>query len=465
MTMMTSPRALMAFAAPAAAVENPQSPAELVEAIGKRFEAFKEANDARLEEIAKGKGEDPVAREKVEKINAEIGDLQASLDAATKAIGRLTAGGGSGTDAESEAEANNARRFFALANDGEMPAEADVDAYRAYNRAFQAYIRRGDRAIKPDVQAALSVGADPEGGFWVRPDRTDQIVTRMFETSPMREVANIETIGTDTFEYPLDTNDATSGGWVAEKGSRTETATPDVGVGKIFAHEQYAEPRATQKILDDMQFDIEGWLVRKITDKLVRTENTAFITGNGTSKPRGFVDYGSAAVTTDDSSRSWGVLQYVPVGAAGAFPTISGGGADGASDPDGLITLIHKLKPSYRTNARWMMNRATVGEVRKLKDANGQYVWSMGNIQAGQPQQLLGYGIAEAEDMADIASDSYSIAFGDFRSGYTIVDRLGLRLLRDPFTTKGFVKFYVTKRVGGDVVDFDAIKLLKFAAS
>lgn len=464
MTMMISPRALMAFAAPAAA-ENPQTPAELVEAIGKRFEAFKEANDARLEEISKGKGEDPVAREKVEKINAEIGDLQAKLEATTKAIGRLTAGGAGAGDEGAQNEVSDARRFYALANAGEAPSQVDVDEYRAYCRAWHAYIRRGDLAIKPDVRAALSVGADPEGGFWVRPDRTDQIVTRMFETSPMREVANIETIGTDTFEYPLDTNDATSGGWVAEKATRSETATPDVGVGKIFAHEQYAEPRATQKILDDMQFDIEGWLVRKITDKLVRTENAAFVTGNGTSKPRGFVDYGSAAVTTDDASRSWGVLQYVPVGAAGAFPAISGGGADGASDPDALITIIHKLKPAYRTNARWMMNRATVGEVRKLKDANGQYLWSMGNIQAGQPQQLLGYGIAEAEDMADIASDSFSIAFGDFRSGYTIVDRMGLRLLRDPYTTKGFVKFYVTKRVGGDVVDFDAIKLLKFAAS
>lgn len=465
MTMMTSPRALMAFAAPAAAAENPQTPAELVEAIGKRFEEFKAANDARLDEIASGKGEDPVAREKVEKINTEIGDLQAKLDDTVKALGRLTVGGAAGGDEKAQKEANDARRFYALANDGEVPSQVDVDEYRAYCGAFHSYIRRGELAIKPDVRAALSVGADPEGGFWVRPDRTDQIVTRMFETSPMREVANIETIGTDTFEYPLDTNDATSGGWVAEKGTRSETATPDVGVGKIFAHEQYAEPRATQKILDDMQFDIEGWLVRKITDKLVRTENTAFVTGNGNSKPRGFVDYGSAAVTTDDDSRSWGVLQYVPVGAAGAFPTVSGGGADGASDPDALITLIHKLKPAYRTNARWMMNRATVGEVRKLKDANGNYIWSMGNIQAGQPQQLLGYGITEAEDMADIASDSFSIAFGDFRAGYTIVDRMGLRLLRDPYTTKGFVKFYVTKRVGGDVVDFDAIKLLKFAAS
>lgn len=465
MTMMTSPRALMAFAAPAAAVENPQTPAELVEAIGKRFEEFKAANDTRLEEIAKGKGEDPVARDKVEKINKEIGDLQARLEDTTKALGRLTVGGGAVNDKDAEAEAKHASRFYALVNDGVAPAEPNVDEYRAYCRAFHAYIRRGPDAIKPDVRAALSVGSDPEGGFWIRPDRTDQIVTRMFETSPMREVANIETIGTDTFEYPLDTNDATSGGWVAEKATRSETATPAVGVGKIFAHEQYAEPRATQKILDDMQFDIEGWLVRKITDKLVRTENTAFVTGSGVGQPRGFIDYGSAAATTDDASRSWGVLQYVPVGAAGAFPTVSGGGADGASDPDALITLIHKLKPGYRSNARWMMNRASVGEVRKLKDANGQYIWSMGNLQAGQPQQLLGYGIAEAEDMADIASDSYSIAFGDFRAGYTIVDRLGLRLLRDPFTTKGFVKFYVTKRVGGDVVDFDAIKLLKFAAS
>lgn len=464
MTNMTSPRALMALAGPASAAENPQSPAEIADAIGKRFEEFKAANDERFASIEKGLGEDPIVREKVEKLNAEIGDLQAMLDETTKAVGRLTAGGGSGGDGK-DVEASDARRFYALVNDGEAVANPDLDEYRAYSRAINTYIRRGDLAIKPDVRAALSVGADPEGGFWIQPDRTDQIVTRMFETSPMREVANIETIGTDTFEYPLDTNDATSGGWVAEKGARTETATPDVGVGKIFAHEQYAEPRATQKILDDMQFDIEGWLIRKISDKLVRTENAAFVTGNGSSKPRGFVDYGSSAVTTDDGSRDWGVLQYVPVGAAGAFPTISGGGADGASDPDALVTIIHKLKPSYRTNARWMMNRATVGEVRKLKDANGQYLWSMGNIQAGQPQQLLGYPITEAEDMADMTSDSISIAFGDFRSGYTIVDRLGLRLLRDPYTTKGFVKFYVTKRVGGDVVDFDAIKLLKFASS
>lgn len=465
MTMMTSPKALMAFAGPAAAAENPQTPAEIANAIGKRFEEFKAANDERLEKIEKGQGEDPVVRERVEKLNDEIGDLQAKLDDTVKSIGRLTAGGGGSGSEDDQKVANDARRFFTLANDGAIPAQPDVEEYLAFSKAMNTYIRRGGDAIKPDVRAALSVGADPEGGFWIQPDRTDQIVTRMFETSPMRDVANIETIGTDTFEYPLDTNDATSGGWVAEKATRSETSTPDVGVGKIFVHEQYAEPRATQKILDDMQFDIEGWLVRKTSDKLVRTENQAFVTGNGVSKPRGFISYGADAATTDDASRGWGVLQYVPVGAAGAFPVISGGAADGSSDPDALITLIHKLKPAYRMNARWMMNRATVGEVRKLKDANGQYLWSMGNIQAGQPQQLLGYPITEAEDMADITSDSFSIAFGDFRSGYTIVDRLGLRLLRDPFTTKGFVKFYITKRVGGDVVDFDAIKLLKFATS
>jgi HK97 family phage major capsid protein len=435
---------------------------ELVNKVASGFEQFKAANDDRLKQIeAKGKA-DPLTEEKVNKINKELGDHSAALDKLIKDVGRLTVGGNVGNSADAEKEIKNAARFYSFIRGENVPADSiKIEDYRGYRNAMGVYLRKGDRATPADIMAALSVGSDPNGGYWVVPERTDVMATRIFESSPIRQIAEVLTIGTDAYEMPTDTNDAVTGGWVSEQASRSETNTPEIGQHRIPVHEQYAEPRITQKLLDDAQFNVEAWLERKIADKMARDENSAFVSGNGVGKPKGFLGYGSAAVTTDDATRAWGKLQYVPTGAAGAFPHVTNEG----DDSDCLITIVHKLKPQFRANARWVMSRATAAEVRKLKDNDGNYRWSMGDIQKGQPSTLLGYPVTEAEDMTAIAADSFSIAFGDFMAGYLILDRLGFTVLRDPYTTKGYVKFYSRKRVGGDVQNFDAIKLLKFAAS
>jgi HK97 family phage major capsid protein len=424
------------------------------EQLGKAFHAFKEKNDERIDELKKNGVTDVVLKDHVDRINSEITELSTKVDKAIAQAGRPKLG--SNEDAETKLR-NEAATFFSLtAGKKVKPEEADVETYKSYVNTFETYLRRGDKGA--GIMNSMSVGSDPEGGYFVPATMDSRIVTRIFETSPMRTVADQITIGTDALEYPLDTNEGVSGGWVAEKESRSESDTPDVGTGRIPVHEQYSEPRVTQKLLDDAQIDVAAWLEGKTADKMIRTENTAFVSGTGVGKPRGFLDYASAAVTTKDASRAWGKLQYKPTGVSADF------GASG-SGSDELIDLVHTMKPQYRAGAVWTANRLTMAEVRKLKDGQGNYLWQMGNVQNGQPAQLLGFGIVEMEDMPDIAANIYAMAFANFKEGYQIVDRQGIRVLRDPYTAKPYVKFYMTRRVGGDVKNFDAIKLLKFGTS
>ena len=275
-----------------------------------------------------------------------------------------------------------------------------------------------------------------------------RIIERLYETSNMRGYASIETIGTDALEGFNDLDEATSG-WVGEKASRPETGTPGLGKWTIPVHEQYAMPKATQKLLDDSMFNIESWLSGKVADKFARTENSAFVSGDDILKPRGILDYPSN--TAADDTRDWGSFQH-----------INGGDAATLTDEDKLIDLVYALKSGWRGNANWFMNRNTVSTVRKLKDGDGNYLWQP-NFQVQQAGSLLGYGIAEFEDMPDIAANSVPIGFGDMRETYTIVDRTGTRVLRDPFTQKGFILFYTTKRVGGGALNFESLKFIKIA--
>ena len=327
---------------------------------------------------------------------------------------------------------------------------ADVSAYKS---AQDKYLRRGVNALSTEEQASLRVGSDPAGGHWVLPDRSGRIVKKVYESSPMREICAIQMIGTDALEGVYDDEEATSG-WVGETQTRTETDTAGIDTYRIPVHEIYAEPRITQKLLDDAAFNVEAWHAEKVSTRFVRQENAAFVTGNGVLKPRGFLD--RTVVTTDDATRARGELQYVPSGGAGAFA---------ASDPgDAIIDLVFKLKGTYLQNARWLMRRSTEGATRKLKDGQGNYLWQP-NFEERSGRLLNGYPVSNGEDMPVIAADSYSIAFGDFRQGYQIVDRMGIRILRDPYTLKGWWKLYTTKRVGGDLIDSEAIKVLKFATS
>jgi HK97 family phage major capsid protein len=214
--------------------------------------------------------------------------------------------------------------------------------------------------------------------------------------------------------------------------------------------ELYAMPAATPQLLDDAAVNIDEWIADEVRVAFAEQEGQAFVTGDGTNKPRGFLDYDQVA----DASWAWGKIGVISTGADGAFP---------ASNPtDKLIDLAYSVKSAYRANAHFVMNRATEAVIRKFKDADGNYIWQPA-VRPGETPTLLGHPVAESEDMPDIAEDATAIAFGDFRRGYLIVDRVGIRILRDPYSSKPYVLFYTTKRVGGGVQDFNAIKLLKFA--
>jgi HK97 family phage major capsid protein len=415
-------------------------PAALVGQIKSAFEEFKAANDQRIKALETGKS-DIVLDSKVDAINAKIGDLQSQLaDVAAKSAARSLSTGADDPMVKAAAKFSEER--------GEA---IDVDAYGAYVNALNTYMRRGD-ATPVAVRAEMSVGSDPDGGYSVTPDMTGRIVQRVYETSPMRQVATVVTIGTDALEGFNDLDEAAAA-WVGEKTPREETGTPGLGKWSIPVHEQAAMPKTTQKLLDDSMFNIEQWLATKVADKFARSENEAFMVGDGVLKPRGLFAYDTAA--TADATRAWGKFQHIASGTSGTL---------GTTPSDKLIDLVFALKAVYRGNANWMLSRAVLAEVRKLKDGDSNYLWQPDFTQR-QGGNLLGYPIVEAEDAPAAAANSLSVAFGDFREGYTIVDRIGISVLRDPLTSKGFVKFYTTKRVGGGAINFEAVKFLKLGTS
>jgi HK97 family phage major capsid protein len=321
---------------------------------------------------------------------------------------------------------------------------------RQERAAFVAALRKGEdrltgehRAAFDRMQKRLSVDSDPDGGFVVDPAFSARISTVLFETSPVRQVATVETISTDALEGLFDGEEATVG-WVSEQGARAESATPQIGLWRIPTHEMFANPFATQKLLDDAFLDMESWLAAKVSDRFARFENTAFVNGNGVGKPRGFLTY--------PAGTNRGQIEQLNSGAVGT-PFIT---------PEGLINIVYSLKAGYRQGAVWAMNRSTVGAVRRLRAdspvaGTGDFLWSAGF--GTQPQTLAGYPIVEMEDMPNLQAGSLSYAFGNFAAAYTVVDRQGVRILRDPYSSKPFVSFYTTKRVGGDVINFEAIKL------
>lgn len=420
----------------------------VIEGLGRDFEEFKKANDQRLKEIEEKGHADPILTEKVDKMSAglnQLDEMKSRIERAETMAARRTKYSADGSDLDEKAakwaEMNAKRRGIRF--EGEFGA-SDLKEYR---KAFQQYMRKGQMA--EDLHAkALSVGIDPDGGYTVEPDTNGRIVEKIFETSPMRQVAAQQTIGTDALEGLYDLDEAASG-WVGETQARPETSTPKLASWRIPVHEIYAFPFATQKVLDDAMIDLEAWLSNKVADKFAREENEAFVNGDGVGKPRGFLTYPSGTTLP-------GTIQRFFTGEAGAF----------AASPDGgdiLLDAIYGMKQGLRSGARWHMPRSVTAEVRKLKDGEGRYLWQPG-IAAGEPASLLGYAVLEFEDMPELADGSLSIAFANMGEAYQIVDRHGIRVLRDPYTNKPFVGFYSIKRTGGDVLDFDAIKLIEFGA-
>lgn len=315
----------------------------------------------------------------------------------------------------------------------------------------ERYLRRG---VEAGVELKSFSGASGGAGGYAVPREIDEMIEVALKAiSPIRAVANVVRTGSAGYRKLVTTGGFVSG-WASETGARAETATPTFQEIAPPSGDLYANPSATQAMLDDVQFDVEGWLAGEIAQEFARAEGAAFVNGDGTNKPKGFLKYATTGEV--DGVRAFGTLQYVASGQAGGFPT--------TSPQDKLIDLVQALKAPYRQGAAFVMNSATLARIRKFKTSDGAFLWQP-SLAAGQPATLLGYPVIEAEDMPDIAADSLSIAFGNFQHGYVIAERNETSILRDPFTNKPFVQFYAVKRIGGAVTNSEAIKLMKFAAS
>lgn len=437
---------------------------ETLDKLHKAFDAFREANDERLKALEKNGSVDPLLSAKVDKANGDITNITAELktqrDALREAQIQAARLAPMTSSDKRDKEMAHARQFFSLVRNQPVRtvsvSDDDVQQYRAYVDAQAQYFRRGDQALANDtIRAALSTGAATEGGFWLAPETTGRVIEWLEDISTMRSLASVSPIGTDTYEGYYDLDEADSG-WTGEQSARPETNAPRIdGKFQFNIHEQYANPRSTQKMLDDSQNDVEGWLAKKVGIKLAKRENNAFVLGDGISKPRGFATYpaGTPARTSVDAYR---VIRQRTTGAAGAYVAAPNSG-------DVFIDMLTDLPSELRAGAVFTMNQRTLATTRKLKDTEGRYIF-IPDFTENPNGSILGHPIVDLSDMDDIAANSLSVACGNFRESYEIKDhRVGIRVLRDPYTAKPYVQFYTTKRVGADVVNFQGIVLLKFA--
>lgn len=435
-----------------------------IESGNRLFEEFKSTVETQIAEIkAKGTA-DPLLQQKLDKLNAAMDQhsaLNEKLIETRTIVDRLATQGlqveGKGADEQKALKRFNGELKSAAMAAGRAFTPVDENGFKAYNEAFDTLLRKGANDLSDVEKRALSVGNDVNGGYLVSPDTNGRIVARIYETSPMRLYAAQQTISTDALEGAVDLDEA-SVGWVSELGTRSESSTPAVPKPwRIPVHEAYSEPRISQKLVEDANVDVVSWLAKKTADKFARLYNAAFVTGDGVGKPRGFASYTTAA--TADASRSWGVFEHNATGSNGAF------GADPAHVTD-LVELIHATKDHIAAKAAFYMNRTTLGYLRTKTDASsaGKFIY-IPSFQAGLPDQVMGYPVRRLQDMATYTTtDALAIAFGDMEECYQIVDRLGLSVLVDPYTAKPYIKYYTRGRVGGDVLNFEAMKFIKFGS-
>ena len=382
------------------------------------FESFKSANDERLAAL-ETKREDTLLNEKVARIDKALVDQKAALDR------------------------------IALA--AQRPALCENAQAQERKAAIARYMRQGDSTLINELQGkSLNAGVDAEGGY-LAPEETERaIVKAVRDISPIRQIASVREIGANLFRKPVSIGGAAAG-WVGETAARVETAASTITAVDFPTMELYAMPAASQTLLDDAFIDIEQWLADEVQDEFAAQETQAFVNGDGIARPKGFLSY----VKTPDATRASNEIGYIATGADGAF---------GANPADKLLDLIYAPKQSYRAGGRFVLNRRTLSQIRKFKDADGNYLWQPG-VGAGQPSTLFGYPVSETEEMPDVGAGAFAVAFGDFARHYLIVDRQGVKILRDPYSAKPYVLFYTTKRVGGGVQDFAAVKLLKFSVN
>jgi len=424
--------------------------AEAIDGVNRGFEEFKTEQSAAIAELKTSATVDPLLEQKLNSLDEAIEEHQQKLDdfflkqrAREKAMADVN-----GQEADLDKKAFDFASMAARKRGERFSGDFKHEDLQEYQRVFDRMLRKGDElGLTIEERKALSVGSDVDGGYLVAPDTSGRVVQKLYETSPMRAYASVQTIGTDALEGLYDLDEA-GAGWVGETATRSETDTPELQAWRIPVMEMYAKPKATQKLLDDAEINVENWLADKVADKFARTESTAFITGTGVLQPRGILTY-------DDGTTNPGQINQVDTG-------VSGGFAADPNGPDALYDAIYGLKAPYLANANFFMNRGTRKLVRKMQDSDGNFMWEP-SVQAGQPSMLAGYGVAAFEDMPAAAANSLSVAFGDMREAYQIVDRIGIRVLRDPYSAKPYVEFYTTKRVGGAVLNFEAIILIKFS--
>jgi HK97 family phage major capsid protein len=385
----------------------------ILASLQKDWADFKSEQDEAVKALKKGQ-EDVVKSEKIDRINASVSELQAAVDQANAKLAALSIAGTTGTSKDPE-----------------------------YNAAFNAHFRKGD------VQAALNKGTASEGGY-LAPVEWDRTITdKLVQVSPMRQIAQVQNISGAGFSKLFNARGMGSG-WVGETAARPQTSTPTIGTMTYTPGEIYANPAATQGFLDDAAVDVEQWIANEVESEFAYQEGLAFISGTGVNKPAGFLTYVTGA--SNAAAHPWGAIPTAVTAASAVVFTA-----------DELISLVYDLPNEFQQSARFVTNRNVVEAARKLKDANGAYLWQP-SFQAGQPQQILGYPVTEMPGMPDPAANSYPIAFGDFRRGYLIVDRMGIRVLRDPYTNKPYVHFYTTKRVGGGLLNPEVLRVLRMAA-
>lgn len=383
----------------------------VAEQLAKAFADFKTANDAKLADLSKGLS-DSVSAAKVDAVNAEVSKLQKELDKINLQMVSSQLGGAPSRVKDKE-----------------------------YTDAFQAHFKRGD------VQASLNKGAAAEGGF-LAPTEWDRTITdKLVQVSPMRQISTVQTIGGNGFSK-LFNKRGTVSGWVGETAARPETATAQFGSLTYATGELYANPAATQQMLDDSEVNLESWLAMEVETEFAYQEGVAFVSGNGTNKPNGLLTYITGAANA--AAHPYGAIAIVNSGNAGALTA------------DGILNLVHAVPSEMRAGASFVLNNDSMRLVRLLKDGQGNYLWQP-SYQAGTPSTLAGYPVVEMPAMPDVAANSTPIAFGDFKRGYLVVDRVGTRILRDPFTNKPYVHFYTTKRVGGGLLNPEGLRVLKVA--
>lgn len=399
---------------------------EVKEQIISVHESFKKINDEAITLEQVKNHVDPLVKGQVDTLSSKLDELEATYE---KEIAKLKQGSG-----------------FSAKQDEEKLLKAK-ELYSKYFKKGVSSMSHEEHSEFLELTKGINQkfnfsGNDADGGFVVRPDFSNRINQDVKEDSPIRQIAETITIGTNEYVDYYDESDV-GAGWVGETASRPKTSSPSLNELRIPVCEMYASPEATQNLIDDSFIDIEGWLQGKLVSKFARLEGSAFVSGDGSKKPKGFLSYNSGS--------TFNKLQQVTTAGSGVIAF------------DDLISVTDSLLDSFKTNARWVMNKETRSALRKLKDGENQYLWQPDN-QGGIAASLLGYAVTIAVDMPAIGTNNLAVAFGDFRRGYKIVDRQGLRILRDPFTNKPFIKYYTTKRVGGGVQHFQAIKILKVSS-